>query len=135
MATAFQSGDWVIHSVDPSSTKELGDFVHPDDRARIKVYGPFFGRPCEIVDELDGYLAVRIGSDTFRLRPGALKKIPKPKKRCGEKVTVMIKGQLVERRVSAVVWHFARQEPYYFLLRESGKVSTKWYFENDFIDD
>jgi len=134
MTLSFASGDWVIHSVDPTSTIELDAFVHPDDRARFIEAGPSFGRPCEIVDETSDYSVVRIGSGAFRIKADALRKIPKPQKQCGEKVTVVIKGQPIECTVSKVVWHYARQEPYYFLARESGKTMKQWFFENDFVN-
>jgi hypothetical protein len=118
------AGSWGLHP-----PVEPGDpLVHPDDLdALVKLFA--YGRVFHCVDDQDGWLTLRYGSTTYRVRPQHYRPVP---------LLSFDFGQLVQeregaRRVGVVVdilWHSTLGRPMYFIA-VGGRKRSRRYFDEE----
>ena len=103
--------------------------IHGEDLSRFKSLMPY-GKVFEIEGVFDGYVRLRYGDNTYRVKPDLLKEVPQIKYRVGDKVEIRVNSEIAE--IIDVMWHQKKARPF-FHVTINGKKKSNRYWESDFI--
>ena len=104
--------------------------VHPEDLEQFKSLIPY-GKVFQLVDSIDAYVCLLYGSNTFRVKPDLLKKVPQVRLEVGDKIQVRGKegvGEIID-----IMWHYKEAKPF-FKITLNGKKKSNRYWEPDIIN-
>lgn len=117
------NGKWGVY---PWVIEQGTELIHHDDledfrkqASNCKVY------QCVDVSE---YLTLKYQSRCYRVKAELFRTIPTPRFEFGQSVIIKKSGQ--KAVVSDIMWHYDRQQHYYFLIVEN-KRKSKRYFESE----
>lgn len=105
-------------------------WVHAEDRASLQRTHPFgLGTNngvgvFSIDNQQDGYLFLRVEDNIYRIQEDAFKPFPSPKFWIGDTVKTR-NGTPRTGWIARIGWHFARNEPIYFLEIADAMVRRK----------
>jgi hypothetical protein len=105
------------------------DFIHPDDLAVVQAHSPYC-MVCEVVGMDGPYLVMRFGPWKFRGKPELFRAIPPPAFRLGQRVKTKVPRTSRIGIIRAIVWHFKRNEPSFF-LEVNGKALSGRYWADE----
>ena len=102
--------------------------VHPDDADRL-VTLMTHGRVFQCAGEADGWLRLRCGAVTGRVRPDRYHPVPAPAFQPGDPVRER-EGARRAGVVTTIWWHSARARPMFF-ISVGGRERTRRYFDDE----
>lgn len=105
--------------------------VHPDDLERFTKLFPR-ERVFQAVDERDGYLTLKYGTESFRVRPDLYRPVTGVAFRIGDLVEVSGAQPPKSGVIGEVNWHFKNREPIYY-LSFNGKPSSRRYSPGELL--
>lgn len=106
--------------------------VHPEDFERLKLLWPY----CKVLERLGeaaepGFIVLRHGESTFRVRPDLFQPVAPPAFDFGEPVCLR-KDSERTGVIVAIYWHYKQARPF-FLIRLGTKRSLKRYFAEELV--
>ena len=104
--------------------------IFPSDLERFKKLLPN-GKVFKCIHEVDGYLVLEYGKNTFRVKSDLFKPVDKPIFEIGCNVR-LVKEHEQEGTIEAINWHYKNDEPMYYLIINGKRKSTR-YFNEDLI--
>jgi hypothetical protein len=112
----------------PWFAEDGADLIHPDDREAFRALGPY-GRVFQKVGDDDGYMRLRYGERTYRVRPSLFQSVTVPAFDFGQKVRLNRRPDEVGA-VQDIMWHHKENRPMYFLNVNGKRVSTRRWEED-----
>ena len=106
--------------------RERGEkFIHPEDLAAFQREV----NNCKVYEcvEAGEYMTLRYGENCYRVMDQLFHPVPAPKFSFGQKVKILKSGEEVV--ITDIMWHFDRQQHYYFVA--SRKRKSKRYYESE----
>lgn len=105
------------------------DLIHPADLEAFIQENPY----CKVFEciEASDYITLRYNNNCYRVKDKLFEIVPAPKYNFGEIVKIKESGE--EAIIRDIIWHYKRQEPYYYLISIKGKKKSKRYFESEFV--
>jgi hypothetical protein len=100
-----------------------GDLVHPDD-IHCFAGGGSHGVVGTFASALEGWVAFSFGENTIRLAPKLIHACDAPAFSYGQRVESLPPRTPVVGPISSIVWHFKRQEPFYFVGLKKSRYLT-----------
>jgi len=97
--------------------------VHPDDFERFKALSPY-GKVFGVDDAEDGYVRLRYGGDSFRVKPTLLQSIPFVDIEVGQRVRLLAKQS--EGVIEHVIWHHKERRPFFLVLIHGKRDSRRY---------
>lgn len=104
--------------------------ISPSDLESFKKLLPY-GKVFNCIDEVDGYLTLRYGKDTFRVKPDLYKAVNKPSFEIGCNVK-LAKDNTQEGTIIEINWHHKNDSPIYCISINGKRKSTR-YTDEDLI--
>jgi|GEM_PF-1066300 len=116
---------WGLYPWHGQSESERG-LVHPEDFERLKLLWPY----CKVLERLgeaaeQGFIVLRYGESTFRVRPELFQPVPPPAFDIGSEVRLR-KDPERTGVIVAIYWHYKQAQPF-FLIRLGVKRSLNRY--------
>ncbi len=103
--------------------------VHPEDLGELLSLMPY-GKVFEVQGKRDGHTVLAYGDLLFRVQPSLLREVDQPAFRIGEEVRVKEGGMVA--KVSAILWHHSKAQPFYHLALK-GKKKKKRYWAGELV--
>ena len=103
--------------------------VHPEDLGDLLSLMPY-GKVFEVQGKRDGYTVLAYGDKLFRVHPNLLREVDQPAFRIGEEVRIEASGAVA--KVSAILWHHSKAQPFYHLALK-GKKRRKRYWAGELV--
>lgn len=119
------NSNWAIY---PWAVEAGIDLVHPADLENFK-HVVNSSKVYEVMEQSE-YITLRYDNDCYRVRKKLLKFVPAPKYSFGE--VVKIKKNFEDAVITDIMWHYDKQEHYYFVSIDNRKKSKR-YFETEFL--
>ena len=104
--------------------------IFPSDLESFKKVSPY-GKVFKCIDEVDGYLVLQYGKDTFRVKSTLYKMVDKPLFEIGCNVK-LVKDNTQEGTIEEINWHHKNDMPMYYISINGKRKSTR-YFNQDLI--
>lgn len=109
--------------------KEHGsDLIHPEDLEAFTQEANN-SKVFECIEDSE-YLILKYSSNYYRVKDKLFKLVPTPKYNFGEIVKIKESGE--EAIITDIMWHYGKQEHYYFISIR-GKKKSKRYLEIEFV--
>lgn len=104
--------------------------IFPSDLESFKKLLPY-GKVFNCIDEVGGYLTLRYGKDTFRVKPDLYKAVNKPRFEIGCNIK-LTKDNTQEGTIIEINWHHKNDSPIYYISINGKRKSTR-YNDEDLI--
>lgn len=104
------------------------DLIHPDDFEAFKLEANS-SKVFECIGEGD-YITLKYNNNYYRVKDKLFKPVPAPLYNFGE--IVKIKKKEEEAVIADIMWHYGKQQHYYFVSVRNKKKSRR-YLETEFM--
>ena len=104
------------------------ELIHPEDLEAFKQVTNS-SKVYEVMAESE-YITLRYRNNCYRVRKKLLRFVPTPK--YGFEEIVKTKKNLEDAVITDIMWHYDKQEHYYFISVNNRKKSKR-YFETEFL--
>lgn len=104
--------------------------IFPGDLKNFRKLLPY-GKVFNCIDDVNGFLTLQYGKNTFRVKHDLYKVVNKPRFRIGCKV-MLAKDNTQEGTVEEINWHQKNGIPIYYISINGKRKSTR-YFDEDLI--
>jgi hypothetical protein len=100
--------------------------VHPADLERLKFLWPY----CRVLERLGdvsarGFIVLRYGADTFRVRPDLFQPVPPPAFDFGDEVCLR-KDPSRTGVILDIYWHYQQGQPFFFIRSGRRRISKRY---------
>ncbi|RCX18762.1 hypothetical protein DFR58_10431 [Anaerobacterium chartisolvens] len=110
---------------------EDGEYlIFPKDIESFKKLSPY-GKVFRCIDEVDGYLVLKYGNETFRVKSDLYKIVDAPFFEIGCNVK-LVKDNTQVGTIEEIQWHQKNKVPMYYISINGKQKSTR-YFNEDLI--
>jgi len=99
--------------------------IHPDDLEDFKIIVAYGSKVFECIDEDSRYISIKYGDKVFRVTNDLFKQVSAPKFNIGQNVIIKEKG--AEAIIIDIMWHYDKQDHFYFVAL-NGKKKSRRYF-------
>jgi hypothetical protein len=117
--------NWAIFTWFPEHGTEK---IHGDDIDLLA--SGVQGRVVQVLGKDVNWLIINFGLDAIRVSESSLNEIPEPKFKLGDFVKTIPPRTERNGVVSLVSWHYAKNQPYYFLTTHGIQTHSR-YFEHE----
>lgn len=104
------------------------DLIHPDDFEAFQ-HESNNSKVFECIEEGD-YITLKYNNNCYRVKDKLFNPVPAPKYHFGEIVKIKENGE--EAVITDIMWHYNRQEHYYFIAVRCKKRSRR-YLASEFM--